>query len=363
MHKKPNYLCNEFTKMTDKKYEITSITCSSTQELSKEFKQAHDLVFGSLRLSPIEHDLFALFLARMHDEHWEQTQRLTDKLHVGQAPIYSFNTVTLSTWFNKPPSLLFATLQKAADRLSSRKVGIRNDKDSFKYLPLMSEVSYKDSVLTVTPNPSLMKTYLALSTSHGLEKKSFSLVSNEVFRSLHSEFSKRLYTLLSRFKSGKTTLPSMRLSDLKTMFGYNGKTQQGKKVEIQTGAFMSRVIRHAIKEIGEKEPRITFYSNITDKSAKKQNIGYELTKKGNEITHIKFLFKWDIVVTKAKTNIILLAECIDKMNASIKLNPKEVEFVYTNITDAPEFNLTISELGMMLAVNATLKETLIIDQE
>ena len=344
-------------------HEKTDIICGSAQELNKEFKQAHDLVFGSLRLSPIEHDLFALFLARMNDEHWDRTKKLTSETHIGQAPVYRFNTITLSSWFNKAPSLLYATLEKAAKRLAGRQIGIRNGKNAFAYLPLMSEVSYKDSMLTIVPNPSLMKTYLALSTSHGLEKKSFSLVSNEVFRALHSEFSKRLYTLLSRFKTSKTTLPPMELNELKTMFGYNGEIEKGKKIEIQTGAFMSRVIRHAIKEIMEKEPRITFYSNINDKAAKKQNIGYELTKKSNEITHIKFLFKWDAPVLKVKTDINTLGEYINKLTSNIKLSMEEMEFVYTNITKADLFGLTIPELGMMLAVNATLKDTLIIENQ
>lgn len=344
----------------DKKQEIVDIMCASTQELSKEFKQAHDLVFGSLRLSPVEHDLFALFLARMHDEHWDETTRMTTEFHIGQAPIYRFNSATLCTWFNKSPSLLFATLNLAAKRLSSRSAGIKQ-KDKFTYLPLMSEVSYKNSVLTIIPNPRLMKTYLALSTSHGLEKKSFSLISNDVFRSLHSEFSKRLYTLLSRFKSHKATLPAIELNELKTMFGYNGKTNQGKPVEIKTGAFMSRVIRHAISEIDKKEPRITFYSNVINETAKKQNIGYEVTKIKNEITHIRFLFKWDVQKAEIKSEITLMGEYINNMKSNIKLNESEVEFIYTNITKAPLFNLTIPELGMMIAVNATLKEPVTID--
>ena len=253
-------------------------TCHTSDLHGNFFKKSHQLVFSQLSLSPIEHDMMALFLTRLENEHW---QDYLGEHRIEQVPRYEFTSDVLSEWFNIEKSNLYSTLLKPSDRLSGRKIGIKsNFKKSFDFIPLFKRIHYEGGVLTVVPNDELINEYLCLSQGH-------SQIPHKQFRNIPLEHGKRLFTMLCRFRySG--TLHSQSISDLHAFFGLCD--QNGKLIKTtysNTSVFITRIIKTAIKSIDENVPEIEFQiDNATG------NYGFSYVKKGRTIIAIDFLFSW-----------------------------------------------------------------------
>lgn len=259
--------------------ELVVPTNQMTDLNSTFFKESHHIVFGRLSLSPVEHDLFALFLTRLHAEHWEKLINGTDI----RCPEYTFNSEVLSKWFRIKKNDLCTSLKLPCRRLSSQKVGIEDDKkSSFLYMPLFKKVEFTDGLLTLVPNDHLLKEYLCVSQGH-------SQISHIIFRQLRKESSKRIYGLLCRFQTKGTlhTLPLLKLQSILGLLDENDGIK--KKTYLKTGNIIRFLIKPAIQEIAAKEPRITFHKEGDTKS---DYYGFSLQKKGPKIIGVKFHFEW-----------------------------------------------------------------------
>jgi len=241
------------------------------------FKKSHKLVFSQIALSPVEADIFALLLNSIHKEQWDDYATST-----GRSPVYKFSTQVLSEWFDISSKALYTTLYKPSARLAGKSIGIKDSENGqFKFNPLFKEISYKGGTLTIAPNELLMDEYLGVSQGH-------SQIPQKQFRKLKSEHSKRLYTILCRFKGETTKLHPQKIEELHAFFGLlNEKGELTKKSYKEVGIFIKRIIKPAIEEINNIDSDISFI--IDEKSG---NIGFTYHKKGNKITAIEFLYSW-----------------------------------------------------------------------
>jgi len=244
------------------------------------FQMAHKLVFSQLSLSTREHDVFALFLSRLHKDHWLDFQK-NNKL---PSPSYQFNSETLSEWFGVDGRDLFNTINNACDRLAQKTIGIADgNKGKFRYRGLFKDLSYENGVLNIVPNDILMAEYLGISQGHAK-------MDHRVFRDLKSEHSKRLYTMLSRFKQGNTTLHPQSINELHGFFGLLDKDGSLIKTSFATNkVFIDRCIRKSINEIQKCDPKIIFKEYSEGKT---NELGFKPIRTGRKITSIKFLFSW-----------------------------------------------------------------------
>lgn len=255
------------------------IATRESSELHAEFfKKSHELVFSQLSLSPIEHDMFALFLTRLAKEHWQDYER---DQRIDQVPRYEFSSDVLSEWFGVDKKYLHSTLFKPADRLSSRKIGmISKDNKSFDFIPLFKRISYKEGLLTVVPNDELIKEYLSLGRGH-------SQIPHNQFRNIPIEHGKRLFTMLCRFKQYGELHPQ----SIQALHGFFGLLDQKgsltKKGYAKTSAFITRIIKPAIDAVSKNAPDIEFL--IDEKSG---NFGFRPVKQGRTIVAIEFLYRW-----------------------------------------------------------------------
>lgn len=238
-------------------------------------KKSHKLIFSQLRLTPIEHDMFALFLARLKANHW-------DSFVAGdaiQAPCYKFNNEALSKWFEVEVSALYSLLKEPSSRLIERSIGIE-DGDSFQYLTLFKKVQYKNGDLTLVPNDLLMNEFLGVSHGHAQ-------VPHRIFRRLRREYSKRLYTIFCRFQAEHTILHEIPIESFYAYLGLlDAKGQLTRKTYSRITELVDRIIKPAIKEIDELEPNIRF--EYCDKG----QYGFELKRHKRKVVAIKFLFSW-----------------------------------------------------------------------
>jgi plasmid replication initiation protein len=255
-------------------------THSSKQLPSEFFQMAHKIVFSQLSLTPREHDILALVLSRLHKDHW--IDFINGKSF--KPPRYQFSKAVLTEWFGVESKYIHSTLKEPAKRLAGRSIGIANDeKEKFDFTPLFKRLAYEDGVLLAVPNDELMNEYLGLSQGHAK-------LNNKAFSALKSEHSKRLYSMLSRFKSHKTTLHPQDISYLHGFFGLlspDGKLV--KKSYANNNTFIDRCIRKSIKEIQECEPKIVFEEYIEGGT---HEIGFAPIRTGRKITSINFLFFW-----------------------------------------------------------------------
>ncbi|PSU00029.1 RepB family plasmid replication initiator protein [Photobacterium gaetbulicola] len=252
-------------------------TDDSRQLPAQFFKKSHDLIFSQTSLSAREHDLMALLLSRLHEEHWESFKNGL----IPKSPAYNFNSDVLCEWLGVKKADLYNTLSDTADRLSDRKVGIKKEgKQSFTFIPLFKRLEYQDAVLTMTPNDELMLEYLGVSQGHAQ-------VDHRVFRKLRREHSKRLYPLLCRFKNQGTRLHPQSIADLHAFFGLlNEKGELIKKSYANNKVFIERCIKMSIEEIAKTDRTIEFDIGPDG------YIGYQPIKKGRKIDKIEFLYSW-----------------------------------------------------------------------
>lgn len=241
-------------------------------------------MFSQLSLTPIQHDIFALFLARIEKENWDNYKCNGDLKDV---PTYEFNNDLLSDWFQTEKVDLYSTLKKPARMLASVSIGIPMEKKGdFQYRPLFSDITYRDGVLTLTPNYKLVDVFVGASNG-------YSLISHKEFRELKLESSKRLYTILSRWRSFGQ-LHAFSLTELHGIFGLLDESGQLKKTTYSvTANFIARVIKPAIKEISERDKSIEFLID-----SQTGNFGFKYKKEGRKISGLEFLFAWKTLSTK-----------------------------------------------------------------
>lgn len=259
------------------KKEESTITSALTDIHGDFFKKSHALVFSRLSLSPVEHDIFALLLSRLHKDQWADF--IAGKTPA--SPSYQFTSKVLCDWFDVKKENLYNILCKPSERLSEKKIGIVQKGTSFDFIPLFKRVKYHNGTLTIKPNDELITEYLGISQGHAQ-------IPHKSFRCLKSEYSKRLYTMLCRFKSPMTGLHAQSIEELHGFFGLLDK--QGlllKKTYAVNANFVKRIIKPAIEEIAKKEPNIQF---LVDKNS--GSFGFAYVKEGRKITGIQFLFRW-----------------------------------------------------------------------
>lgn len=260
--------------------ESTVISTQKPKDLkSVFFKKSHNLVFSQLSLSPVEHDILALFLTKLNKDHWQPFIE-GKQIH---SPTYKFSSDVLSSWFGVESSRMYSTLKEPAQRLSSKSIGIKDSKSQkFQFRALFKEITYDNACLVIVPNDLLMNEYLAISGGH-------SQVPHRTFRDIKKEHAKRLYTMLCRYKNKvHSTFHPQSINELHAYFGLLDK--QGnlyKKTYEQTGKFVQGVIKPAIDEISKNEPNIQF---LPEEFGKK--VGFEYVKEGRKVVAIRFLFKW-----------------------------------------------------------------------
>lgn len=258
------------------------ITTENYRELPNDFfKKSHALVFSQLGLTAREHDTFALFLSRLHEDHWLAYQ---DGRHV-YAPEYTFQSEVLKEWFGLSSKQLYPTLKPMAARLASRKVGLINEKDQeFDFMPLFSRVAYKKGALIMVPNAELMDAYLAQSAGHAQ-------INHLSFRSLKSEHSKRLYTILSRFKKSGMILHEQTIEQLHGLFGLlDEKGKLTKSSYSNNKVFLERCIRKPIEELSSSEEVKKELGFLVDPDS--GSYGYKARYRGKTIVALEFLFQW-----------------------------------------------------------------------
>lgn len=268
---------NEAPDLKSQLKERTITSAVSTDIHSDFFKKSHALVFSRLSLSPVEHDIFALLLSRLHKDQWEDFM-------AGKTPIspsYEFKSKVLCDWFCAGRDDLYNILYKPSERLAGKKIGVTQEGNSFDFIPLFKRVKYKNGTLTIKPNDELITEYLGISQGHAQ-------IPHKSFRQIKTEHGKRLYTMLCRFKSPHTELHAQSIEELHGFFGLLDK--QGtllKKTYAVNANFIKRIIKPAIQEIGEKEDDIRFL--IDEKTG---NHGFSYIKEGRKVVGIKFLFQW-----------------------------------------------------------------------
>ncbi len=259
-----------------KSKETTITSSASTDVPSDFFKKSHAFVFSSLSLSPVEHDIFALLLSRLHADHWQDF--LEGKM---LSPSYEFKSDILCDWFGAQREDLYNILYKPSDRLSSKKIGVQQEGKSFDFIPLFKRVKYNDGTLTIKPNDDLIAEFLGISQGHAQ-------IPHRSFRRIKTEYGKRLYSMLCRFRAPHTELHPQTIENLRGFFGLlDEKGSLTKKTYAVNANFINRIIKPAIKEIDEKESNIAFF--VDEKTG---NYGFSYIKEGRKIVGLKFLFEW-----------------------------------------------------------------------
>ena len=245
-------------------------------KLPSSIKKGNRLVFAKQDLTPQEQNLFNIMLAHMDPKQWDNNK----------VPVYEFKAADLSDWLDIKSRHLSATLTPVADRLAKKTVGvIYRDTDEFRFLPLFKEISYKNAKLTMIPNDALNVEYVGYI-------KGFALINSKTFFKISHSYSKRIYEMLSRFKTNDFSFKNNNFSidDLKAMLGVTderGKIKPSKKSLEKPSVFVKRCIIEPLEVLQEqcKDELLL----LTDEDGNK---GFIPTKKGRSITAIRFNYRW-----------------------------------------------------------------------
>lgn len=237
--------------------------------------KSHSLIYASTDLSAKQMDIFALMLTQMREDDWySEGEPIT--------PVYHFNSDELSYFFNTTKKQLYSLLKKPSEVLSEKTIGI-DDGKSFNYKPILSEVSYENGVLKISPNEKLREVYIINACTNGYAK-----IDNSSFRSLGNPNSKKVFEFLSRYRFDKS-MYHMRVSKLQTIFGVYGTSGRIlKKSYVNKKKFINCVIEPALKEIGSSSEAMKKVSLAT----KNGRLGYELIKENTDEPLIRFLVTW-----------------------------------------------------------------------
>ncbi|EPE37186.1 replication initiation protein [Candidatus Photodesmus anomalopis] len=248
------------------------------KHLPKHIKKGHQILFSRQDLSVRETDMFALMIAQMTPEDWKKS-----------TPVYEFHASQISKWLSIKHKHIGSNLSPVAKRLSERKVGVKtvtpNGQEEFDYIPFFKRLTYKNSKLLMVPNDELRSEYIEY-------KKGFALINTQNFLNLKKEYSKRLYELLSRFKTSGTIMKIQKIEDLKGLFGIldeKGKLKQDKQSFKKNSVFMKRCIRDSIKEISENSMT---KKEILFLESKDGHLGYQIFKNSKKTSGIEFLYRW-----------------------------------------------------------------------
>lgn len=244
--------------------------------LPKHIKKGHELVFSQQDLTAREANIFGLMVANMKPEDWNN-----------QTPEYRFTASQLSEWLGLNNRAIGSQLKQVVSRLSSRKIGIVVDKPGdteFEFTPLFKKVIYKDRVLTLIPNDALSKEYIEYN-------QGFSLINTKSFLGLKREYTKRLYEILSRFKSNGTSLKPIDIDDLKAYMGIlneDGTLKANKSSFKNTSVFITRCLKDSIDELSSdlKTRKEILFQESED------GLGLKLYKHGRHIYAVEFLYHW-----------------------------------------------------------------------
>ncbi|WP_318479424.1 replication initiation protein [Photobacterium leiognathi] len=289
-----------------------------SDNLPKHIKKGHQLVFSRQDLTAREADMFALMIANMKCDDWKHS-----------TPHYEFSSKQLSEWLGVAAKHIGSNLSPVANRLSSRKIGIKyiNNKGDteFDYRPLFKHIAYKNGKLTMVPNDMLKSEYIEY--NHG-----FALINTRSFFDVKKEYSKRLYELLSRFKSNGYEMHTQGINELKGVFGLldeAGKIKKEKSSFKNNSVFMKRCIRQSINDLSE-HPQIK--KELLFIEGNSGELGFELIKKGRVITGVKFLFRWLKLGTIEELNhhdaLITIKELeLKRLQHNIKLTDEELEIL------------------------------------
>ncbi len=297
---------------------MVKVNTAKKHTLPKQFKKAHKLVFSQQDLTQREADLFALMIAHMKPEDWDNNE----------TPVYEFTSTQLSRWLDINPKELAKTLKPVADRLTKKNIGLpvddeNDDVQEFDFISIFKRVKYKDRKLTMIPNDELREAYIEYNNS-------YALINTQSFFSLKKEYAKRLYEILSRFKGGGTYLQTFDISDLKGLFGLHdpgGKIKSGKRSFANNSVFIERCIKasiRGIKDDPETNQEILFFDSPDGSTH-----GYEVYREGRKIAKIKFLYRW---VDKKKPIQTLNLDEIKKVISTLEMKRRD------------GFELTIDEL-------------------
>ena len=246
------------------------------RNLPKHIKKGHELVFSQQDLTAREANIFGLMVANMRPEDWDN-----------QTPEYRFTASQLSEWLGLNNRAIGSQLKQVVSRLASRKIGIIIDKHGdtdFEFTPLFKKVIYKDRVLTLIPNDALSREYIEYN-------QGFSLINTKSFLGLKREYTKRLYEILSRFKSNGTSLKPIDIEDLKAFMGIlneNGALKGNKSSFKNTSVFVTRCLKDSINELSldPKTRKEILFQESED------GLGIRLHKHGRHIYAVEFLYRW-----------------------------------------------------------------------
>ncbi|CAH1528721.1 RepB family plasmid replication initiator protein [Vibrio owensii] len=247
------------------------------EALPIHIKKGHQLVFSRQDLSAREADMFALMVAHMSPEDWDS-----------QTPEYTFSAHQLSEWLNIESKHVGYTLDPVAERLAKKTIGIRTDANNereFDHITLFKRIYYKNRMLTMIPNDELRSEYIEY-------KQGFALINTHNYLALKKEYAKRLYELLSRFKSGGTSIHKQSLDDLRGLFGIldeRGRLKDDKKSFKNNSVLINRCIKSSIEEISTN---LKTKKEITFLDGNEGHKGFNLIKRGRTIVGIEFLYKW-----------------------------------------------------------------------
>nr|AKN36603.1 Replication protein [Vibrio splendidus]AKN37901.1 Replication protein [Vibrio sp. FF_482]AKN37950.1 Replication protein [Enterovibrio norvegicus] len=260
--------------------EQTQLSGMSTnpKNLPKHIKKGHELVFSQQDLTAREANLFGLMVANMKPEDWDNQ---------GKTPEYRFTASQLSEWLGLNNRAIGSQLKQVVSRLASRKIGIIIEKQGdteFEFTPLFKKATYKDRVLTLIPNDALSKEYIEYN-------QGFSLINTKSFLGLKREYTKRLYEILSRFKTDGTNLKPIEIDDLRAFMGLlneDGSLKANKSSFKNTSVFLSRCIKESIEELSEdpKTSKEILFLESED------GLGIRLHKHGRNIHAVEFLYRW-----------------------------------------------------------------------
>ncbi|WP_208733232.1 replication initiation protein [Vibrio ouci] len=292
---------------------------TTPKNLPKHIKKGHELVFSQQDLTAREANLFGLMVANMKPEDWDNQS---------STPEYRFTASQLSEWLGLNNRAIGSQLKQVVSRLASRKIGIIIEKQGdteFEFTPLFKKATYKDRVLTLIPNDALSKEYIEYN-------QGFSLINTKSFLGLKREYTKRLYEILSRFKTDGTNLKPIEIDDLRAFMGLlneDGSLKANKSSFKNTSVFLSRCIKESIEELSEdpKTRKEILFLESED------GLGIRVHKHGRNIYAIEFLYRWinnpspieKLNFEDAKRNITRLET--KRLTTEEPLNTEELELL------------------------------------
>lgn len=265
-------------------------------------------------------------IANMKQEDWDN-----------QTPEYRFTAAQLSEWLGLSNRAIGSQLKQVVGRLASRKIGIIIEKQGdteFEFTPLFKKATYKDRMLTLIPNDALSKEYIEYN-------QGFSLINTKSFLGLKREYTKRLYEILSRFKTDGTSLKPIEVDDLRAFMGLlneDGSLKANKTSFKNNSVFISRCIKESIEELSEdpKTRKEILFLESED------GLGLKLHKHGRNIHAVEFLYRWINTTTP-----------VDKLNfEDAKRNITRLETKRLT-TEEP---LTVDELELLASSYRSIDE-------